>query len=96
MLFRSALLDMTAERGRAAALDGAHDAALAAAQALFVLVTIGRAELAEDVRHLQPGWAQRDPQKWVGGLAIGEGGSTLGNRSNGLTVAHTVLVAIFR
>ena len=58
-----ALLDMTAQRGRAAALDGAHDAALAAAQALAVLLAVGGAELAEDVRHLQPAGTQRGPQK---------------------------------
>ena len=90
-----ALLDVATECGRAAALDGAHDAALAAAQALAVLLAVGGAELAEDVRHLEPDGAQRDPQKWAGGLWFG-GASTLGSRSNGLTVAHTVLVATFR
>ena len=32
----------------------------------------------------------------IDGVAIGWGGSTLGRRSKGLTVAHTVDVATFR
>ena len=90
-----ALLDVTAKGSRAAALDGAHDAALSAAERGSVFLTVGRADLAKDVRHLEPGRAQRRLQKWAGGFGLG-GGSTLGNRSNGLTVAHTVEVAIFR
>jgi hypothetical protein len=32
----------------------------------------------------------------MGGVGGGGGGSTLGSKSNGLAVAHTVLVASFR
>src|SRR5438477_553895 len=35
-------------------------------------------------------------QKAAGGLGAGGGGATLGNRSKGLVVVHTVLVATFR
>ena len=76
-------------------LDGAHHAALPTAQVLSVVAAIGRADLAEDVRHLEPGRAQRDAQKWLGGFVLGRG-SILGSRSSGLTVAHTTEVAIFR
>ena len=58
-----ALLDVATQRSRAAALDGAHDAALHAAQVLRVLTTIGRADLAEDVRHFEPEGAQRAPSE---------------------------------
>jgi hypothetical protein len=53
-----ALLDMTAQRSRAAALDGAHDTALPAAERAGVCLAIGRPELAKDIRHLEPGGAQ--------------------------------------
>ena len=91
-----ALLEVTAQRRRAAGLDGAHDTALPAAERVSVILTVSWPELAKDIRYLEPGGAQRAPQKCAGGLALGCGGSTLGNRSNGLTVAHSVLVAIFR
>lgn len=35
-------------------------------------------------------------QKTAGGVGVGTGGSNLGNRSKGLVVAHTSLVATFR
>jgi len=89
-------LDVTAEGGRAAALDGAHDTALPTAERVSVLLTINGPELAKDVCHLEPGGAQGDPQKWAGGLGGGGSGSTLGSRSKGLVVAQTVLVATFR
>lgn len=57
------LLDVSAERGGATALDRAHDTALPAAEGISVLLTIGRPGLAEDIRHLEPGGAQRPPQK---------------------------------
>lgn len=57
------LLDVSAERGGATTLDRAHDTALPAAEGIGVLLTIGRPGLAEDVRHLEPGGAQRPPQK---------------------------------
>lgn len=91
-----ALLDVSSECGRAAALDGTHDAALTAAECRGVVATIGRPELAEDVRQLEPRGAQDgDSQKWAGG-ATGGGTTGAGNQSSGLRVAHTVLVATFR
>ena len=60
-----------------------------------MVAAIGRADLAEDVRQFEPGRAQRDAQKWRGGVVLG-GDSILGSRSSGLVVAHTVEVAIFR
>src|SRR5690606_3042417 len=53
-----ALLDVPPERRRAATLDGTHDAALPATQCRHVIATIGWPELPEDVRQLEPGWAQ--------------------------------------
>ena len=89
-------LDVSAERGGAATLDRAHDAALPAAESVSVLLAVGRPGLAEDVRHLEPDRAQRPPQKWAGGVGVGSGGSTRGNKSKGLIVAHTVVAATFR
>ena len=57
------LLDMTAERGSAATLDCAHDTALPATEGIRVLFAIGRAGLAEDVRHFEPDGTQRPAQK---------------------------------
>ena len=57
------LLDVSAERGGTATLDRAHDAALPATEGIRVLLTIGRPDLAEDVRHLEPRGAQRPSQK---------------------------------
>lgn len=91
-----ALLDVAAERRGAAVLDGAHDAALAAAERGRMFPPVGRAELAKDVRHLEPGGAQRRPQKCTGGGTGAGAGTTVGKRSKGLGVAHTVLVATFR
>jgi hypothetical protein len=49
------LLDMSAERSGAAALDGAHDATLPATKRISVLLAITGPGLAKDVRHLKPG-----------------------------------------
>ena len=48
-----AALDVTAEGGGAAALDGAHDAALSAREPLDVRLPIDRPEAAEDIRHFE-------------------------------------------
>lgn len=90
------LLDVTTERDGATTLDRAHDAALPTAEGISVLLAVGRAGLAEDVRHLEPGGAQRSPQRGAGGVGVGGGDSTLGNKSKGLIVAHTVVVATFK
>jgi hypothetical protein len=91
-----ALLDVTTERCGAATLDRAYDAALPSAQSVGVLLAVGRPGLAEDVRHLEPDGSQRPSQRGAGGVGVGSGGSTLGNKSKGLIVAHTVVVATFR
>ena len=49
--------------------------------------------LAEDVRHFEPGAGPRAQKLRRSRL---DGSSSLGSRSSGLVVAHTVLVAIFR
>jgi len=49
-----ALFDVAAKRRSATLFDGTHDAALPQAQSPRMLRTIGRADLAKDVRHLQP------------------------------------------
>jgi len=91
-----ALLHMAAQRCSATALDVGHDTTLPTAERVSVFLTIGRADLAEDVRHLEPRGAQRDPQKCVGSGTSGGDGPTSGSRSNGLVVAQMVLVATFR
>ena len=91
-----ALLEVATERGRAAALDVGHDTTLPAAERVSVLLTIGRADLAEDVRHLEPRGARHAPQKCEGAGTFDCAGPMLGSRSRGLVVAQMVLVATFR
>ena len=90
------LLYMPAERFRAATLDRAHDAALPTAEGISVLLAIIGSDLAEDVRHFEPGGSHHPPQKWAGGSGGCAGHSTWGSQSKGLAVAHTVRVATFR
>jgi hypothetical protein len=61
-----------------------------------VLLAIISPGLAKDIRHFEPCGTHRSPQKWAGGAGGAAGRSTRGNQSNGLAVAHTVLVATFR
>ena len=91
-----ALLDVTTQRCRAAALDVGHDATLPATERVSVLLTIGRADLTEDVRHLEPRGARHAPQKCEGAGTFDCAGPMLGSRSRGLVVAQMVLVATFR
>lgn len=70
------LLDVTSEGGGAATLDRAHDAALPTAEGISMLLAVGRPSLAEDIRHLDPGGAQRSPQRGAGGVGVGGGDST--------------------
>jgi hypothetical protein len=58
-----ALLEVATERCRAAALDVGHDTTLPAAERVSVFLTIGRPDLVEDVRHLEPRRTQGSPQK---------------------------------
>jgi hypothetical protein len=48
------LLHMTAESSRSADLDRVHDAALGSGQRVVVVVSVGFAVAAEDVRHFDP------------------------------------------
>jgi hypothetical protein len=54
---------MSAESGRAATLDRAHDAMLPAAECASVVLAIAGPGLTKDVRQFEPGGAQRRPQK---------------------------------
>jgi hypothetical protein len=58
-----ALLDVSAELRRAATLDVTHDTALPTAERVSLVLTVGRPDLAEDVRHFEPDRAQSRPQK---------------------------------
>ena len=57
------LLDMSTERNGAAALDGAHDAALPATERVSVVLAVAGPGLAKDVRHLEPGGTHVPSQK---------------------------------
>ena len=90
-----ALLDMTAKRGGAAEFDRGHDATLRCAQLRVMPRTIGVAIAAEHIRHFRPRPGHRSEiQKCFGGAGCGSAGAGCGNRSNGLDVAQTLLVAI--
>lgn len=82
--FRAAL-DVTAEPSGTARLDGAHDAALGAAEAAGMRLAISLAVAAEDVRHLQHGHGCRAAQ--AGGVP------SILNRSNGLMTLPIVVAA---
>lgn len=81
--FRAAL-DMTAEPGRAACLDRAHDASFDAAEMAGMRLSVRLAVAAEDVRHLQCGHDRRDQ--------AGPASSSF-SRSNGLAVLPIVVAA---
>jgi hypothetical protein len=57
------LLNMAAESGGTATLDRAHNAALPTTEGLSVLLAVGRAGLAKNIRHLEPGGMHHAPQK---------------------------------
>ena len=80
-----ALLDMTAQRRRAAGFDRRHDAALALAQMAGMGLTVSGAVAAEHLRHLE-GAAHAGAQP--GGTT-----SSRGRRSSGLGVPAMTLVA---
>jgi hypothetical protein len=89
-----AAFEMTTESGGATHLDGGHDASLRSRERPIVLLTIGFAVAAKDVRHFQlralhgPG----DQKGWgcVDFTSIETG---RGSKSRGLEVEHTLLVA---
>jgi hypothetical protein len=55
------LLNVPTQRDGSALFNGAHDTRLPPTQASRVFCTIGRADLAKDIRHLQPARAQGRP-----------------------------------
>src|SRR5271167_4104219 len=66
----AATLDVTAERCRAAALDSDHGTAARARQRCAVLIAESRAEVAEDVRHLQPLAWHGSTVRWAAGWVL--------------------------
>jgi hypothetical protein len=90
-----ALLNMSAERGGATQLDGAHRAPLGTTEGVGMGLPVPWAAAAEDVRHLERR-SHRRLQKYAGGVGSGGMGAGCGSRSKGLGVAHTVLVATLR
>jgi hypothetical protein len=95
MAARVALLDMTAERGGATQLDGAHRAPLGTTECVGMGLPILRAAAAEDVRYFERR-SHRGLQKYSGAGGWEGTGAGYGSRSKGLGVAHTVLVATLR
>jgi hypothetical protein len=91
-----ALIDVAAKGRGAAALHVAHDAPLPRAERSGVFFPVSRADLAKNVRHLEPVGSRRHRQKTTGGRGWGSAGSIRGNRSKGLIVAHTVEVGRHR
>ena len=91
-----ALFDVAAEGGGAAAFDCAHGTQLPAAERVGVGLAKCSTEAAEDIRHFQWRGGHRAFQKYAGGLGGPWIGSGRGSKSNGLRVAHTVVVASFR
>ena len=92
-----ARFDVPAERGGAAQFDRRHDAALGDRQRRVMLLAIGFAVAAEDVRHFRPrAGHRRAAQKYCGLAGGGKVGAGRGKSSNGLDVAQTLLVAIRR
>jgi hypothetical protein len=71
-----ALLEVAPERCRAAALDGAHDAALRRRERSAVVLTIGFAVAAKYLRHFEPRPIHGPKLKvlWWGGLGLGRHG----------------------
>ena len=92
-----ALFEMAAESGGAADLDRSHDAALRDGQRRAMLLTIGGAVAAEDIRHFELR-AIHGPaaQKYWGAAGFGSAATGRGSRSRGLVVEHTLVVAIRR
>ncbi len=64
-----ALLEMAAERRGPALLNGTHNAILGAIDRIGMLVPIGRAMAAQDVRQFQPG--RHDRRSIAGGRGLG-------------------------
>ena len=82
-----ALFDVPTERRGAAALDVAHDTALPTAERVSVVLPVGRPDRRKMSATSRPVRSHRPAQK-MGGLAGRVQRLEVGNRSNGLVVAH--------
>jgi hypothetical protein len=92
-----ASLDMAAENRGSADLDRCHHAPLNIRQRRAKLLPIVLSVAAEDVRHFQlPVAHGPDAQKCLGGSGFGSTETGRGNRSRGLVVEQTLLVAILK
>jgi hypothetical protein len=89
-----ALLDVTAESGGAATLNRDHGAPPRGGQRCAMLITECRAEVAEHIRHFQS--LARHGTRRQAGTRSGTVGAATSSVSKGLTVAHTLSVAIMR
>ena len=87
MAARIAGVDVAAQGLSAADLEGAQDPQLGAAQRAGVVLLVGGAMVADDVRHLQLG---------AGHDGVQAGGRARSRWSSGLAAAQTVLVATCR
>ena len=88
---------MAAESGGAAHLDRGHDAPLRGRERSTMLLTIGFAVAAEDVRHFELRAIHRARRSEVlGWCGLGLSGTGRGSKSSGLEVEHTLLVAMRR
>ena len=90
-----ALLDMTAKRSCATQLDCGHSATLRCGESSAVLLSICVAVAAEHIRDFGGIAGHRARGQAGQGAGVGRGGAEVdeGRASNGLTVAHTLLVA---
>lgn len=87
-----ALLNMAAQCSGATELDRAHHPALQAAERSRVRLPVRVAVAVEDIRHFVP-----DGRHGAQALGFtGKASVNRGSRSNGLVVAHKVLVATFK
>ena len=96
MAARIAPLDMATQRGGAAELNGAHDPMLQRIEHTGMILPVCCAVAVKNIRHFEPDGGHDQAQKCTGGRGGGKGSGGCGSRSNGLTVAHTVLVETFR
>ena len=85
-------LDLSAESGGVTPFDRVHGAPPRGRQRRAMLITESRAEVAEHISHLQPLAGQGTRRS--GGHRSGAVGIMTSSVSKGLTVAHTLSVAI--
>ena len=97
MLALVALFQVTAQSGSPAQFDGTHDPALRRGQRSSMLFPIGFAVATQHVGDFQLGTIhESSPQKHWGVAGLVSVGKGCGNKSSGLAVEHTLLVAMRR